>query len=193
MVVCSRKKVAVWACKNRRKQRSYSGMTEGAKTRSACYLLPEALPLPLPFPKDLPSKPGRPLSFFVLTPFRLSFRLSLRAAMLSVRFFCFAAMDVATCSLRSSLCTVHQHAFSMKQTRQRTKPSCSSSSPSLRASPPSSGASRRRAPSRPPCAPPPSATSRAPRSPCAFPPAWTRASPSARPAVQGPASGWTTS
>lgn len=66
------------------------------------YFLPAPLLLALPFPKDLPSKPGRPLSFD-LTPLALSFRRSLRIAMLSVLFFCFAAMDVASCSFRSSL------------------------------------------------------------------------------------------
>lgn len=61
-----------------------------------------AFPFPFPLPNGLPSKPGRPLSF-VFTPFRLSFFLSLRIAMLSVRFFCFTVIEAASCSLRSSL------------------------------------------------------------------------------------------
>ena len=59
----------------------------------------------LAFENDFPSNPGRPLEplFFDLIPLRLSLRRSLRMAMLSVRFFCLAAMEAVSCSLRSSL------------------------------------------------------------------------------------------
>lgn len=71
---------------------------------SACnHFLPGPLPLAFPLPNDLPSKPGRPLSLGLM-PFRLSFLRSLRIAMLSLRFFCLAAIDAVSCSLRSSLC-----------------------------------------------------------------------------------------
>lgn len=59
------------------------------------YFLLVPLLLALPFPKDFPSKPGRPLSFD-LTPLALSFRRSVRIAMLSVLFFCFVAIEVAS-------------------------------------------------------------------------------------------------
>ena len=59
------------------------------------YFLP--LNLALLLPNDFPSNPGLDLPFF------LSFLLSFLAAMLSVRFFCFAAIEAAICSFRSSL------------------------------------------------------------------------------------------
>jgi len=59
-------------------------------------------PLVFPFPKDLPSKPGLALPFDLPAPFRLTFLRSFRMAMLSALFFCFAAMDMLTCSFRSS-------------------------------------------------------------------------------------------
>jgi hypothetical protein len=51
----------------------------------------------------LPSNPGRALLLFFPTPFRLSLFRSLRIAILSDRFFCFAAIEFTTCSFRSSL------------------------------------------------------------------------------------------
>ena len=69
------------------------------------FPFPEAFPLllPPPFPNDLPSNPGRALLLFFTTPFRLSLFRSLRIAILSDRFFCFAAIEFVTCSFRSSL------------------------------------------------------------------------------------------
>ena len=62
------------------------------------FFRPDVFPLPLE--NDLPSNPGRDLP---LPPFFFSFRLSCRVAILSARFFCFAAIDATTCSFLSSL------------------------------------------------------------------------------------------
>ena len=53
-----------------------------------------------PFPNALPSKPGRDLPF---APLCFSFLFSFLLAMLSARFFCFAAIFDESCSLRSAL------------------------------------------------------------------------------------------
>lgn len=76
--------------------------TSTATTNVGIYLpFPDVLPLDFP-PNDLPSNPG--LAFpFLPTPFLLSDFLSFRIAILSVRFFCLAAIDFSSCSLRSSL------------------------------------------------------------------------------------------
>ena len=99
-VLCTENSIA-WSATNImiRAMRHASEQTYTGRGR---HFLPEALALFLPFPNDLPSKPGRPLSFG-LFPFRLSFLRSLRAAMLSARFFCRAAIEVDTCSFLSSL------------------------------------------------------------------------------------------
>ena len=52
------------------------------------------------FPNVFPSNPGRDFPF---TPFCLSFLFSLLLAILSVRFFCLAAILAASCSFRSVL------------------------------------------------------------------------------------------
>lgn len=67
------------------------------------FYLPFPKDLPLPFPKDFPSNPGRALLLFFPTPLRFSLFRSFRIAMLSVRFFCLAAIEFASCSFRSSL------------------------------------------------------------------------------------------
>ena len=75
------------------------------------YFLPLDL-VPL-LPNDLPSNPGLDLPFF------LSFLLSFLAAILSVRFFCFAAIEATICSFRSSLNnTNHHNCFHFHKTKK---------------------------------------------------------------------------
>lgn len=72
---------------------------------------PFPFPFAFPAPKDLPSNPGRDFPFplpavapaFPFAPFPFSFLRSFRDAILSALFFCFAAIDAPSCSLRSSL------------------------------------------------------------------------------------------
>ena len=80
------------------------------------YFLPLDL-VPL-LPNDLPSNPGLDLPFF------LSFLLSFLAAILSVRFFCFAAIEATICSFRSSLNnTNHHNCFHFHKTKKKRIPS----------------------------------------------------------------------
>jgi len=66
------------------------------------FPFPRSLPLVYTLPNDLPSNPGQALVLFLLTPFSLSLFHLLHVAILSDRIFCFAAIEIAGCSFRSS-------------------------------------------------------------------------------------------
>jgi hypothetical protein len=67
------------------------------------FPFPRSLPLVYTLPNDLPSNHGQALVLFLPTPFSLSLFRLLHVAILSDRIFCFAAIDFAACSFRSSL------------------------------------------------------------------------------------------